>query len=268
MTVGTFLHQATSALEETGIATARLDSLILLEDVVGKDRSVLLAHDELALTEEQLQSLNNSIAQRKKHVPLAYIRGKVLFYGRDFFVDRQVLIPRPETECIIDLLRTLPLPAQARIADIGCGSGCIGITAALELPQAEVYLSDISQEALHIARKNARLLSAVVHIQRRDLLQQAPRNLHVLLANLPYVPIAHPINQAASFEPRIALFSGVDGLDHYRTFWHQVKDLPELPRYIICETFPNQHSTMQDLALRGSYRLEQTSGFVQQFVEL
>lgn len=268
MTVGQFLKNAAGILRTAGIESARLDCLVLLEDVVGQDRSHLLAHPETILTGAQITALNNYITQRKNHVPLAYIRGKVAFFGRTFRVNNYVLIPRPETEAIIELLLKIPLPPRTRIADIGCGSGCIGITAALELSQANVTLYDIDSTTLLVAKQNAETLGAAVHLKRQDLLTNNNDPFDILLANLPYVPDDHAVNAAAKHEPKRALYSGPDGLDHYRKLWKQIAVQNEKPIYVILEALPSQHARLTELAQNANYMLADNKDFALLFSEL
>jgi len=268
MTVQEFLQDTAETLQSAGIETARLDTLVLLEDAMGMSRAALLAHPDTTITEQQLTTLNNFVTQRKQHTPLAYIRGKVMFYGREFAVDNHVLVPRPESEALIDCLKQLPLGGTPRIADIGTGSGCLGITAALELFGAEVFLFDIDAAALAVAEKNAQLHHVAVQAKQQDLLKNCAEQFDVILANLPYVPEDYPINRAAGFEPRQALFSGVDGLEHYKIFWQQVADMPGQPTHVITECLPEQHKSQVKLAKAAGYTLENTRDFAQHFVRL
>jgi release factor glutamine methyltransferase len=265
MTIGQFLKNATDALVVAGVDSARLDCLVLLEDVLKKDRSHLLAHPEIPLSDAQLTRLNNYVTQRKTHVPLAYIRGKICFFGRDFYVNTDVLVPRPETESIIELLLELDLPAQAGIADIGCGSGCIGITAALEMPDVHVSLYDIDSAALAVAEQNAKMLKANVTLKRQDLLTNCDDHFDVILANLPYVPKAYTVNAAAKHEPSQALYSGPDGLDHYRRIWKQIAARTDKPTRVIIEALPTQHAQLTEFARNASYALTGHKDFVLAF---
>lgn len=267
MTYGQFLSQSSQVLAEAGIATARLDVLILMEDTLKIERAHILAHPERELTTAQEVTLKTNVKRRTQHTPLAYIRGKAMFYGRSFIVTKDVLVPRPETEDIISIAEDLPLK-NARIADIGTGSGCIGITLQLELQNAATDLYDISQEALDVARQNTEALGAPVNLFKQDLLSSPQGAYDVIVANLPYVPDHFPINKAAGFEPPLALFAGPDGLDDYKTFWQQVQDLPHTPAYIITESLPSQHHANATLARRANYFLAQTRGFIQLFEAL
>lgn len=265
MTVEEFIRDITSQLTKAGVATARLDCLILLEDVLGRNRANILAHTDDVLPSPLLVKLNNFVTQRTHHVPLAYIRGRAAFYGRDFIVNQDVLVPRPETESMIEILKELPLTSPT-IADIGCGSGCLGITAKLELPTSKVTLYDVSTAALDIAETNANALHADVLLKQQDLLHGLDQQLDVLLANLPYVPDTYPINEAAKHEPKLALFAGTDGLELYRRMFDQLDHLgPNKARYVLTEALTEQLDSLADIAKAAGYHEVQRSGLVQLF---
>jgi len=270
MITQSFLEHGTKILQQHGIETARLDVLVLMEDVLGKSRGMLLAHPEMKIAEPELTQLNKYITRRSSHIPLAYIRGKVMFYGREFLVNNHVLVPRPETEAIIECLKKLPLGGTPRIADVGTGSGCLGITAALEIFGAEVFLYDIDPGALQVAEKNAQARHVMVHAKQQDLLKDCNEQFDAILANLPYVPESYPINEAAKFEPKLALFSGKDGLGHYRMLWEQIDVMADQqqPTHVITESMPEQHKELAKLAQGAGYRLLSIEGYAQQFVRL
>lgn len=264
MTVQDFLKEAAKTLKSAGIASARLDCLILLENALGLDRAAILAHPEAGITPPQLSKLNKQITQRASHTPLAYIRGRAPFFGREFAVNRHVLVPRPETETMIEMLKNLPLPARPTLADIGTGTGCIGITAALELNDAKVELHDIDPAALMVATQNSKGLHATVSFHQGDLLSPEPK-ADVLLANLPYVPERYAINQAATHEPKHAIFGGKDGLNLYRRFWEEVAGLEHKPLFVLTESLPPQHDDLRAMAGTSGYGLYQTQDFIQVF---
>ncbi len=263
MTVQNWLITATNQLNNSGIATARLDCLVLLEDITGHDRSWLLAYPNHILQIEQLEKLNTKIAQRADHTPLAYLRGKTEFYGRTFLVNEHALVPRPETEAIIDLLKSLTLPSNPAILDVGTGTGCIAITAALELPDAHVTAVDVDPTCIQLAKTNANNLDAAIHFKHSDLLSDVPEIFDVVLTNLPYVPTAFPINEAAKHEPSLALFSGEDGLDLYREFFKQL--ITKQPLFLATESLPDQHTMIVKLAATAGFCLRKTDGFIQLF---
>jgi release factor glutamine methyltransferase len=273
MTIHSWLDQHVTLLSAAGNATARLDCLVLLEDCLNKNRAQILAHPDLLLSVEQTNWLNKRIVRRSEHEPLAYIRGHTEFYGRTFLVDKHVLVPRPETEAMIDLTKKLlhnnlsiSKTRPWKVADIGTGSGCIGITVALELPDAHVDLYDIDEAALAAARKNAAKHHVKISLFESDLLQNLSANYDVLLANLPYVPDGGLENIDASFEPEQALFAGVDGLDLYRKFWRQLKNMHLKPSYVLTESRPSsQQAALNDLAQAAGYKLLTSDQFIQIF---
>lgn len=269
MTNNQWLKQATNALKDAGIGSARLDALVLLEDELQRDRSWILAYPEQIILAESLKKLNKKLARRATHEPLAYIRGFSEFYGRKFNVNKWVLEPRPESETMIDLLRKLAesgeLRAKSWIADIGTGSGALGITAALELHNHNVDLYDIDASCLAVARHNCASHELHLHCHKRDLLNRAVRPYDVILANLPYVPINFMVNQSAAMEPRIAINGGSDGLDVYRRFFDQLKDLPRQPKYILTESLPPQHQKLAKIAKKTGYKSCKSQDFIQLF---
>jgi release factor glutamine methyltransferase len=268
VTVGKFLAWSTTLLAESDIPTARLDSLILLEDTLGINRARLLAHLELELSDVQKEKLEELIKQRQQHTPLAYLRGKAEFYGRTFVVTRETLVPRPETEDMITLLKSVYQGGgRISIADVGTGTGCLGITAALELSNSTIDLYDIDAAALLVAKHNAQLYNMPARYYEEDLLSEARRREYdVILANLPYVSDEYTINQSAKFEPKLALFSGLDGLDDYRIFWSQLGNFETKPRHVITESEPaTQHRALVALASKIGFKIQRTRGFIQLF---
>ena len=243
---------------------------MLLCDEVGRDKAWVLAHPEYELQESDLKKLSTKIVQRKQHIPLAYIRGIAEFYGREFYVNRHVLIPRPESESIIEQLLIFASPLSTPdIIDVGSGSGALAITAKLEYPGARVFATDIDGECLKIARQNAKTLQAIIDFRQGDLLEPlrqdpVPKSTAIILANLPYVPADYPINAAARHEPQLALFSGSDGLDHYRRLF-AAQDFPAPRTMIITEALPFQHQPLARIAHDAGFRTAAVQGLVQVF---
>lgn len=265
MTVGEFLQTNTPKLQQAGIESARLDCLVLLEDALGVDRAYILAHPEAKIDQKTEANLNKKIAQRSTHKPLAYIRGKAMFYGREFIVSSGVLVPRPESESLIDLLLAQSFSRPPRIVDIGTGSGCLGITAALEMVGTEIWLVDIDKNSLALAERNTIRHRTPTHLIESDLLQKVHTKFDVVLANLPYVPEKHVINKAASHEPRHALFAGPDGLDAYRQLWNQITHLSTKPKFVIIESLQTQHENLLVMASESGYRLQSVDELAQCF---
>ncbi len=275
MTVIDWLGSSTTVLSDVDIPSARLDCLILLEDATGKDRAWLLAHPEYELEDSLQSDLDAKLDRRARHEPLAYIRGKTEFYGREFFVDAHVLEPRPESEMMIEMLKELPLPDRPTIIDVGTGSGALAICALLEFPRAMVIGTDIDPECLRIAERNATSNGVDVSLLEADLLVMkelvgslgGAKNTTVILANLPYVPDSYTINQAAMNEPRLAIFGGPDGLDQYRRLFEQINTFSATPAYILAESLPPQHPALAEIAAAAGYTLLQEQDFIQVFCQ-
>lgn len=264
MKINDWLATAQAELDAADIATARLDALVLLEDCLVRDRAFILAHSDGELTDEQLEVLASQLARRKHHEPLAYIRGKTEFYGRDFLVNSHVLEPRPESEAIIDCLKQLA-PAEAVIADIGTGSGALAITAKLELPASKVLAVDVDPKCLEVARQNATRHAVELQFMSGSLLEPLKdARPDILLCNLPYVPDDFQINKAATHEPDLALFGGPDGLDLYRQLFKQTEGFTA-PPLVIAESMPSQHAALDIIARQHGYEQQQTDGFIQVF---
>ncbi len=261
MKLGDLVTSKTRELSSGGIATAELDVLVLLEDLLNTNRAQLLARPELEVSSEQQKVLNSQIERRKSHEPLAYIRGKTEFYGREFVVNNHVLEPRPESETMIYLLKKLDVNTPI-IADIGCGSGALGITAKLEIPDSQIFMCDVDDNCLDVAKQNAETHNTDAEIYKSDLLQIHKGVYTVLLCNLPYVPDDFHINLAATHEPKIAIFGGPDGLDLYRKLFEQIDSLKIKPNYILTESLPTQHQELQKIAKQHNYKLEHIEDFI------
>ncbi|HVA10892.1 MAG TPA: HemK/PrmC family methyltransferase [Candidatus Dormibacteraeota bacterium] len=273
MTFGEWLTEATSYLNAADVQTARLDATILLEDCVLKNRAWVLAHPESKLSSNQVASLKKLLRRRSVHEPLAYVRGKCEFYGREFVLSPAVLQPRPESEAFIQVLKELAsngyLESNAkhvvRIADVGAGSGALGITAALELPYSDVVLLELDPKAAEVAKVNVDKFTLNLSVTVGDLVTDTERPFDVFLCNLPYVPDGYQINKAATYEPRVAIFGGPDGLDVYRRLFDQVQNRTVKPLFILTESFPPQHEGLQQIARPVGYSLFKTDDFIQVF---
>lgn len=265
MNVNEWLTNSTNQLKAVGVSSARLDALVLLEDVAQKDRSWLLAHPDYDLAKELVSKLASKVERRAKHEPLAYIRAKSEFYGREFLVTPDTLEPRPETETMIDLLKKVYKVEPCTVVDVGTGSGCIAITIKLEIPETTVIATEINDAALKIARQNAKKLEADVTFHEGNLLETVKTKIDILLCNLPYVPDSHTINEAAMFEPKVAIFGGSDGLDLYRELFDQIGQLKKQPSYILTESLPFQHEDLAKIAHKAGYKVTKTEDFIQVF---
>jgi release factor glutamine methyltransferase len=200
-------------------ATARRDAELLLLHIARLTKADLLTHPSRELSESQMSAYRAAIARRARNEPVQYITGTQEFYGRSFTVTPAVLIPRPETEHLVESALALD-PAPTRILDIGTGSGILAITLALELRNATVTATDISAEALALARQNARSLRAEGRMRfvASDLFAAlANERFDCIVANPPYVATDEVLEpQVRDYEPASALYAGEDGLALYR----------------------------------------------------
>ncbi len=268
MNLELWLEQSIAKLEDAGIATAKLDAEVLLADILDRDRSWLHSHPDHSLQGPTLQKLDDQVERRAYHEPLAYIRGKSEFYGREFKITPDTLQPRPETETMIEMIRSL---SPIKIVDVGTGSGCIAISAKLELPASDIVACDISDACIKVAHENADSMGADIVVIKSDLLNDINvKHLKesLLACNLPYVPLNFQINESARHEPDLALFGGQDGLDLYRQLFLQIISLPPQfrPEVVLTESLPTQHQALELLAKQAGYHLEDTQDFIQQFV--
>lgn len=264
MKTADWLKKSTQVLMNAEIPSARLDCLILLEFVMQKDRIFILSHEDTSLTSQQIAHLDAYLQRRESHEPIAYICSTKEFYGRDFLVSPSVLIPRPESETIIDLLKTIEFPDDALLVDVGAGSGALAITASLECPSARVQGYDIDPETLTIASKNNIALHGTVEFKQRDLLEGLVEPAYGIIANLPYVANNQPLSTDATFEPPLALFADNDGLDLIYLLIDQITDTTLLSGgYLILESEPRQHSRIQKYAENKGILHIKSVGFIQ-----
>jgi release factor glutamine methyltransferase len=207
------LSSATATLAEAGCETPRLDAELLLAEAAGVDRMALLANRDAALSVEQRRRFAALVARRAAREPVAYITGRRAFRDLELAVDRRVLVPRPETELLVEA--ALELPEGARVLDVGTGSGAVALALAHERPDLAVSGSDVDPGALGVARANGARLGLHVTWVRADLLAGAGGPWDGVVANLPYVAEAELDGLAPEItrhEPRTALAAGEDGL--------------------------------------------------------
>lgn len=230
-TIQDILTSGTAYLEERGVEGARHSMQSLMVHVLGCNRTWLYLHYDDPMSEAQLAPLRELLRQRGKGVPLQHLLGSTEFYRREFRTDARALIPRPETEELVEMaLSMAPRQEGMRVLDMGCGSGIIGITLALELAKQhpEVVMADVSEAALSLTLENATALGAKVKTYRSDLFSAwdapaeggiiPPDGFALVLANLPYVPDGEQVSAEVEHDPKTALYGGPDGLDIVRRF--------------------------------------------------
>jgi release factor glutamine methyltransferase len=221
MTVGRLLASAAARLKAAGVGSAPFEAQLMLAYALHRDRVWLTVHRDLTVNAAGRSRFERMVRARITRRPLQQILGETEFYGYRVFVDRRVLIPRPETELLVEQVTQRWQPWYRAILDIGTGSGCIAVALAKQLPRARITGTDISARALEVARKNVayhRLLGRI-KLVKADLLPAGRTKYDVVISNPPYIPSRKTFAlqpEVSQFEPVAALDGGVDGLDFYR----------------------------------------------------
>lgn len=237
-TIGQVLQWTATRFAENHLDTPRLDAEVLLAHVLQRNRVYLYTHYDQPLTEHERSTYRECVRRRAAHEPVAYITGHKEFFARDFQVSPAVLIPRPETEHIIEIVQRWPHRPQ-RILDVGTGSGCLAVSLACEFPEAQVVATDVSKEALAVAEKNAALHNVAGRITFRagDLFAPvASETFDVIVSNPPYVEATALLpRDVVEYEPACALFAGGDGLDLIRRLLAEIAVHLARPGLFACE---------------------------------
>lgn len=254
-TVESWLKKSVEKLRTAEIKSGKLDSELILARVLKVERTKLHANPQKKLSKTVVFHANNFLNKRVKRIPLAYIFREKDFFGRTFFVNENVLVPRPETETLIEITKKYAKNSD-KILDIGTGSGIIPITLKAELgDEIEVFASDISVQALAIANLNAqKILSQNIELFESNLLEQIPAEtlskITIITANLPYVNrdwVDFEKNNELHHEPQIALYAQKNGLELIFKLIYQAQDLPKLEK-IILEADPSQFKEIEKYA--------------------
>ncbi|MDR1300319.1 MAG: peptide chain release factor N(5)-glutamine methyltransferase [Candidatus Nomurabacteria bacterium] len=294
MKIKDWLDQTTDTLRDAGIESARLDAELLLcdnsllpsvyNDDIPESREEIITKLDDELSESTIDSLSRYVSRRAMHEPLAYVNRHKEFYGRSFHVDYDVLIPRPETETLIEIAKNL---APKKLLDVGTGSGCIAVTLDCELPEAEVTACDTSRKALIIALKNSFIIegfnygrpnssledfSHALSLQRNhkkpanfcginfvqsDLLDNIDGGFDLIVANLPYIDAKDPdwkMSEELKFEPRRALFAGTHGTALMRKLIRQAPKNLERNGHLLFEMDTRQLDMVSKYASQHDFK--------------
>ena len=255
--LGAVIRQTHETLESAGIPDARLEAEILLINILQVPRHRIYAFQEQELTSQEEEILARLLERRLKREPLAYILGHKEFYGVDLAVRAGALIPRPETELLVEQTLFMSLVHMERgqmvIAEPGTGSGAISINLAIHLPMARIYATELYQEALEVAEYNINRHNVAdrVTLLQGDLLEPVPEMADIIVANLPYISSdAVPnLQPEVQWEPREALDGGVDGLDIIKRMMHQAQHRLKQSGVMVLEIDPHQMQSLEELAL-------------------
>jgi len=272
MTLHELATRARADFERAGIPaeTAALDAEILARHVLGWNRPEWFTRRDSAADEMFARAYETAVQRRIRREPVAYIRGVQEFWGRDFDVTPAVLIPRPETELIVEaadpLLSSRP---GALVVDIGTGSGCIAVTLALEHRSARLYATDVSEDALRVARRNAAKHGVAERVEflHGAYLADAPRPVDMIVSNPPYVPYSDRAGlqpEVRDYEPPAALFAGTDGLEAIRSIFEHARTSLAAGGHLIVEIgFGQAERVKAELDTVQGLRLEETRSDLQ-----
>jgi len=266
MDVRSALNQATRDLENEGIPSPRLDAEILLAFCLGRERLELYKHPDLILEARYLLSFQSFVARRKKREPVAYITGFKDFWSFRLEVDKSVLIPRPETEIIVEEALNLCRQYDGRkisILDVGTGSGAIAIALAKEVSRARVVATDISEAALAVAVRNARHtgLEGKIDFRKGNLFEPVDGFFDIIISNPPYIAEAEYEELPAgvrNFEPREALLAGPQGTEFYELLINQAIEYLPAAGWLVLEIGETQEAAVSKL-LKSTGRYEEIS---------
>lgn len=259
MTIAQWLSDARARLEKSGCPDPVVDSRWIAEDVLGLTAPALRFEGAQAIAPDKLSKLEELLTRREVGEPVQYILNRCDFMGLDFFVDRRVLIPRQDTETLVEsAVVALQGARDARVLDLCCGSGAIGLSIKSLCPHAEVTLSDISQGALEVSKLNAKRLDLEADLRHGDLFEAVRGEyFDYIVSNPPYIPDADmdELQREVGFEPELALRGGADGLDFYRRIADGVGDHLASGGSLYLEVGAGEAKAVLEL-LRGALRLE------------
>lgn len=268
-TIESWLQDATHHLSAADIPSARLDAELLLAHSLKQSRTWLITHqNDNILDLKTLENASKMLAKRLQRVPIAYLTKHKEFYNRSFYVDESVLIPRPESETMIEVLKDLHDSMTHSVLDVGTGSGCLGITAKLEIPSLSVTVSDISEDALKVAKKNASSLGAKpIRYVQSDLLEHwlshdNPQKFDIIVANLPYVNPKWEQSPETAHEPALALYAKDNGLELIKKCVQQASALTPVSGYLLLEADPEQHKDIINTARLHGFEKKRVDDYI------
>lgn len=255
MTIRDIINETTQKLEAAGIPSARLDAEVLLAFCLNCDRLEFIKNPGRSLSDAQQSVFDQLVIRRLRFEPVAYITGRKAFWSFTLEVNHDVLIPRPDTEVIVEeALAVCRAEAfnQPRILDIGTGSGAIALALAKEIPESQITATDISAKALAVAQKNARALNLEnsVTFRESDLFEQVHGEFDMIVANPPYIGAAEYETLAAGvkdFEPREALWAGQTGVEFYEKLVYQAQSYLKQKGWLLLEIGAKQSESVRSI---------------------
>ena len=255
MTYREAVEFGTKCLTDAGVPDAALDAWYLLQMVCKIERSYYYVHGEEDITQDAQKEYEIAVQKRAEHIPLQYIIGEQEFMGLRFKVNSNVLIPRQDTETLVEQVLKIVKPGM-KVLDLCTGSGCILISVLKNAPELTGMGSDISKTALLVAKENAKLHEVDAEWVRSDLFDNITETFDVIMANPPYIPTGEILSlmpEVRDFEPENALDGGADGLDFYRKIAGQVKDYLNPGGYVYMEIGYDQGEAVSELMRNAGF---------------
>lgn len=255
MTYREAVEFGTKCLTDAGVPDAALDAWYLLQMVCRIERSYYYVHGEEDITQDAQKEYEIAVQKRAEHIPLQYIIGEQEFMGLRFKVNSNVLIPRQDTETLVEQVLKIVKPGM-KVLDLCTGSGCVLISVLKNAPELTGMGSDISKTALLIAKENAKLHEVDAEWVRSDLFDNITETFDVIMANPPYIPTGEILSlmpEVRDFEPENALDGGADGLDFYRKIAGQVKDYLNPGGYVYMEIGYDQGEAVSELMRNAGF---------------
>lgn len=258
-----WLSDAQRKLKLAVIPSYFIDSLIIAEHVLKKDRAFVLANGDNMLKKAEIIRLELLLGKRLKNEPIAYLVNNCYFYGHSFYVNRDVLIPKPESEDFLNLLKEFYQSRHETLLDVGTGSGCLAISSKIKYPQLEVFASDKYQAALDVAIKNSKKLCAPITFFKADMVPAELTNLDIIFSNLPYVPNRYKVSSETIYEPKSSIFAGDDGLDLIRRLVPKAAKALNKNGLLFIESMRFQHKDVENILDNNGFTLLKEKALIQ-----
>lgn len=262
MTINQFIDQAIAKLSNQNISSARLDVFMIASFILDKPKEWLLINGSQQLSSDSLELLNEAIKKRINKIPVAYITGYKWFYGHKFKINNKVLVPRPESEVLVDEASRVIKDSSSKILDVGTGSGCLAISVGLKHPNANITACDISDRALSVAKENALNLGSKIKFIQSNLLSNVDKNFDVIIANLPYISRTWTdLSPELKAEPELALYAADNGLALIKKLIKMAPDHLNIDGYLILELDTRQIDQINQFAKRHGFDISNTQPF-------
>lgn len=262
MKIKELIQESKRILKENNINDINLKLRIILSKLLNKPKEYIIIHEDIEIDDRIVQIFFKKIEDLKNNVPIQYIVNNQEFFGLDFYVNESVLIPQPDTEILVEetinLIQKMEnIPnKKLKILDLCTGSGAIGISIAKNVEKSIVYASDISENALEIAKKNAMTNNIDINFIKSNLFENINEKFNIIVSNPPYIEteVIKTLSEEVRKEPVIALDGGIDGLDFYRKIAAEAKKYLENNGYLALEIGYNQKDTVEEILKQNSYK--------------